>query len=177
MKDPPDSPCRIQQELDDLRMALVGEREVLQQHTSLLVQHNLTLAECTREQLDLWVAVKQTGHIVCCELGLSLGLLFYSSLPEFCCAVPVQIIWRVKLNAQIYKEEPYWFLFLLLRLAQELQEKNCIIQNLESQLRDQSSHSHHSSHSDLCHSDRTSSSYSSPTTHGSSGTQSKHKML
>ncbi|TWW66400.1 CDK5 regulatory subunit-associated protein 2 [Takifugu flavidus] len=109
MKDPPDSPCRIQQELDDLRMELEGEREVLQQHTSLLVQQNLTLAECTREQLDL--------------------------------------------------------------LAQELQEKNCIIQNLESQLRDQSPHSQHSSHSDLCHSDRTSSSYSSPTTHGSSGTQ------
>ncbi|XP_056874213.1 CDK5 regulatory subunit-associated protein 2 isoform X6 [Takifugu flavidus] len=114
MKDPPDSPCRIQQELDDLRMELEGEREVLQQHTSLLVQQNLTLAECTREQLDL--------------------------------------------------------------LAQELQEKNCIIQNLESQLRDQSPHSQHSSHSDLCHSDRTSSSYSSPTTHGSSGTQNQKQL-
>lgn len=53
MKDPPDSPCRIQQELDDLRMELEGEREVLQQHTSLLVQQNLTLAESTREQLHL----------------------------------------------------------------------------------------------------------------------------
>eukprot|EP00066_Takifugu_rubripes_P013671 XP_011602937.1 PREDICTED: CDK5 regulatory subunit-associated protein 2 isoform X4 [Takifugu rubripes] len=62
------------------------------------------------------------------------------------------------------------------RLAQELQEKNCIIQNLESQLRDQSPHSQHSSHSDLCHSDRTSSSYSSPTTHGSSGTQNQKQL-
>lgn len=53
MNDPLDSPCRIQQELDDLRLEFEGEREVLQQHTSLLVQQNLTLAECTREQLDL----------------------------------------------------------------------------------------------------------------------------
>lgn len=49
MRDPPDSPGRIQQELDELRTELEGEREVLQQH----VQHSLTLAECTREQLDL----------------------------------------------------------------------------------------------------------------------------
>lgn len=53
MKEPPDSPGRIQQELDDLRLELEGEREVLHQHTSLLVQQNLTLAECTREHLDL----------------------------------------------------------------------------------------------------------------------------
>ncbi|KAM3600500.1 uncharacterized protein V6R79_024305 [Siganus canaliculatus] len=51
------------------------------------------------------------------------------------------------------------------RLAKELQEKNCLIQSLQSQLRGHSPSSHHSSHSDLTHSDRTSSSsYSSPTT-------------
>lgn len=53
VRDPPDSPARIQQELDNLRLELEGERELLQQHVSLLVQQNLTLAECTREQLDL----------------------------------------------------------------------------------------------------------------------------
>lgn len=51
--DPADSPARIQQEIDNLRMELEGERELLQQHVSLLVQQNLRLAECTREQLDL----------------------------------------------------------------------------------------------------------------------------
>ncbi|XP_035523390.1 CDK5 regulatory subunit-associated protein 2 [Morone saxatilis] len=55
------------------------------------------------------------------------------------------------------------------RLAKELQEKNRVIQSLQSQLRGQSPSSHHSSHSDLYHSDRTSSScYSSPTTQGGS---------
>lgn len=53
MRDPLDSPARIQQEIDNLRLELEGERELLQQHISLLVQQNLTLAECTREQLDL----------------------------------------------------------------------------------------------------------------------------
>uniref|UniRef100_UPI0037E92329 CDK5 regulatory subunit-associated protein 2 isoform X4 n=1 Tax=Semicossyphus pulcher TaxID=241346 RepID=UPI0037E92329 len=54
------------------------------------------------------------------------------------------------------------------RLAKELQEKNRVIQSLQSQLRGQSPSSHHSSHSDLFHSDRTSSSscYSSPATQG-----------
>ncbi|XP_026152764.1 CDK5 regulatory subunit-associated protein 2 isoform X2 [Mastacembelus armatus] len=44
------------------------------------------------------------------------------------------------------------------RLAKELQEKNRLIQSLQSQVRGQSPSSHHSSHSDLYHSDRTSSS-------------------
>ena len=53
MRDPPDSTARIQQEIDNLRMELKGGRELLQQHVSFLVQQNLTVAECTREQLDL----------------------------------------------------------------------------------------------------------------------------
>lgn len=53
MRDPPDSPARIQQEIDNLQMELEGERALLQQHISLLVQQNLTLAERTREELDL----------------------------------------------------------------------------------------------------------------------------
>ncbi|XP_044030393.1 CDK5 regulatory subunit-associated protein 2 isoform X3 [Siniperca chuatsi] len=53
------------------------------------------------------------------------------------------------------------------RLAKELREKNCLIQSLQNQLRGQSSSSHHSSHSDLYHSDKTSSScYSSTATQG-----------
>ncbi|XP_034458289.1 CDK5 regulatory subunit-associated protein 2 isoform X14 [Hippoglossus hippoglossus] len=44
------------------------------------------------------------------------------------------------------------------RLAKELQEKNRLIQALQSQFRSQTPSSHHSSHSDLYHSDRTSSS-------------------
>ncbi|XP_074545949.1 CDK5 regulatory subunit-associated protein 2 isoform X2 [Halichoeres trimaculatus] len=51
------------------------------------------------------------------------------------------------------------------RLAKELQEKNRLIQSLQSQLRDQTPSSHHSSHSDLFPSDRNSC-YSSPTTLG-----------
>ncbi|XP_078127487.1 CDK5 regulatory subunit-associated protein 2 isoform X3 [Sander vitreus] len=108
MRDPSDSPARIQQEIDNLRLELEGERELLQQHLSLLVQQNLTLAEYTREQLDL--------------------------------------------------------------LAKELQEKNRLIQRLQSpclqsQFRGQSPSSHNSSRSDLYHSDRNSSScHSSPTT-------------
>lgn len=53
MRGPPESLCRIQQEIDYLRLELEGERELLQQHVALLVQQNLTLADCTREQLDL----------------------------------------------------------------------------------------------------------------------------
>lgn len=53
MRDPPDSPARIQQEINNLRLELEGERELLQQHISVLVQQNLSLAECTREELDL----------------------------------------------------------------------------------------------------------------------------
>ncbi|XP_073333749.1 CDK5 regulatory subunit-associated protein 2 isoform X4 [Pagrus major] len=52
------------------------------------------------------------------------------------------------------------------RLAKELQEKNRVIQSLQSQLRGQSPSSHHSSHSELYHSDRTSSCYSSSATQG-----------
>ncbi|XP_029920528.1 CDK5 regulatory subunit-associated protein 2 isoform X2 [Myripristis murdjan] len=53
------------------------------------------------------------------------------------------------------------------RLSKELQEKNRLIQSLQSQLRGQSPSSHHSSHSDLYHLDRaTPSCRSSPTTHG-----------
>lgn len=63
MRDPPDSPARIQQEIDNLRLELEGERELQQQHISLLVQQNLTLAECTREQLDLWVGLIQTDSM------------------------------------------------------------------------------------------------------------------
>ncbi|AWP15484.1 putative CDK5 regulatory subunit-associated protein 2 [Scophthalmus maximus] len=48
------------------------------------------------------------------------------------------------------------------RFAKELQEKNRLIQSLQNQFRGQSSSSHHSSHSDLYHSDRTSSSCHSP---------------
>ncbi|XP_060937138.1 CDK5 regulatory subunit-associated protein 2 isoform X3 [Limanda limanda] len=48
------------------------------------------------------------------------------------------------------------------RLAKELQEKNRVIQALQSQIRSQSPSSHHSSHSDLYHSDRTSSYCHSP---------------
>lgn len=53
MKDSLDSPARIQQEIDNLRMELEGERESLQQCIGLLVHQNFTLAECTRQQLDL----------------------------------------------------------------------------------------------------------------------------
>ncbi|CAI5667291.1 unnamed protein product [Oreochromis niloticus] len=60
------------------------------------------------------------------------------------------------------------------RLAKELQEKNRLIQSLQSQIRHQSLSSHHSSHSDLSHSDRTSSScHSSPTTQGGNRTHSQ----
>lgn len=52
VRDPPDSLCSIQQEIDALRAELEGERELLQQHVRLLVQQNLTLAEYTREQLE-----------------------------------------------------------------------------------------------------------------------------
>ncbi|XP_051268954.1 CDK5 regulatory subunit-associated protein 2 isoform X5 [Dicentrarchus labrax] len=63
------------------------------------------------------------------------------------------------------------------RLAKELQEKNRVIQSLQSQLRGQSPSSHHSSHSDLYHSDRTSSScYSSPTTQGGSRAHSQRHL-
>lgn len=65
MRDPPDSPARIQQEIDYLRVELEGERELLQQHVCFLVQQNLTLAECTREQLDMWVGSIQTDSMTC----------------------------------------------------------------------------------------------------------------
>lgn len=53
--DPHDGLSRIQQDIDYLRLELDGERELLQQHIRLLVQQNLSLAQYTREQLDLWV--------------------------------------------------------------------------------------------------------------------------
>ncbi|XP_067341071.1 CDK5 regulatory subunit-associated protein 2 isoform X6 [Channa argus] len=105
IRDPPDSPARIQLELDNLRLELEGERELLQQHVSLLVQQKLTLVECSNEQLDL--------------------------------------------------------------LAKELQEKNQLIQYLQSQVKGQTTSSHHSSHSDLYDSDRSCSSrHSVPATEG-----------
>ncbi|XP_037547677.1 CDK5 regulatory subunit-associated protein 2 [Nematolebias whitei] len=54
------------------------------------------------------------------------------------------------------------------RLAKELQEKNRLIQSLQSQIRSRSPSSHHSSHSDLFHSDMSSSCHSSPSTQGGS---------
>lgn len=64
------------------------------------------------------------------------------------------------------------------RLAKELQEKNRVIQSLQSQLRGQNPSSHHSSHSELYHSDRTSSScYSSSATQGGDRGHSKHKAM
>ncbi|XP_074472901.1 CDK5 regulatory subunit-associated protein 2 isoform X1 [Sebastes fasciatus] len=56
------------------------------------------------------------------------------------------------------------------RLAKELQEKNRLIQSLQSQCRVQSPSSHQSSHSDMYHSDRTASSC-----HSSSTTQSGNR--
>ncbi|XP_041815479.1 CDK5 regulatory subunit-associated protein 2 isoform X3 [Chelmon rostratus] len=62
------------------------------------------------------------------------------------------------------------------RLAKELQEKNRVIQSLQSQLRGQTPSSHHSSHSDLHYSDRTSPScYSSPGSHGGSRAHSQRR--
>ncbi|KAM9820920.1 LOW QUALITY PROTEIN: CDK5 regulatory subunit-associated protein 2 [Neosynchiropus ocellatus] len=111
--DLPDSSVRIQQEIDNLRVELEGDRELLQQHVAFLVRQNLTLAECAGEQLDL--------------------------------------------------------------LAVELQEKNRLIQSLQSQVRSHSPSSHHSSHSDQC-SDRTSSSSrSSPTAPGRHAPRRRHK--
>ncbi|PWA26806.1 hypothetical protein CCH79_00001062 [Gambusia affinis] len=108
-----DTLCRIQQDVDYLRLELDVERELLQQHIRLLVQQNLSLAECTREQLDL--------------------------------------------------------------LAKELQEKNRLIQSLQSQIRSTTPSSHCSSQSDLSCSDVTISSChsSSTTTQGGSRAHSR----
>ncbi|XP_029371082.1 CDK5 regulatory subunit-associated protein 2 isoform X2 [Echeneis naucrates] len=57
------------------------------------------------------------------------------------------------------------------RLAKELQEKNRLIQSLQSQFRGQSPSSHHSSHSDLYHSDRT-----SPSCHSTEGGSRAHSQ-
>ncbi|KAF7656265.1 hypothetical protein LDENG_00044490, partial [Lucifuga dentata] len=55
------------------------------------------------------------------------------------------------------------------RLSKELQEKNRLIQSLQSHIRGQSPSSHHSSHSELFHSERgTTSCHGSPLTHGGS---------
>ncbi|XP_047425112.1 CDK5 regulatory subunit-associated protein 2 isoform X3 [Mugil cephalus] len=63
------------------------------------------------------------------------------------------------------------------RLAKELQEKNRLIQSLQSQIRGQSPGSHHSSHSDLYPSDRTSTScHSSPTSQGGSRGHGQHPL-
>ncbi|XP_063746348.1 CDK5 regulatory subunit-associated protein 2 isoform X3 [Eleginops maclovinus] len=62
------------------------------------------------------------------------------------------------------------------RLAKELQDKNRQIQSLQSQVRGQSPSSHHGSHSDLYHSDRTSSCHSSPTTLSGSRAQSLRQL-
>ncbi|KAL3042066.1 hypothetical protein OYC64_020090 [Pagothenia borchgrevinki] len=62
------------------------------------------------------------------------------------------------------------------RLAKELQEKNCLIQSLQSQVRGRSPSSHQGSHSDLFHSDRTSSCHSSPTTPSGSRSQSQRQL-
>ena len=52
-RDPPDSPSKIQQEIEYLRLELDGERELLQLHLSFLVQQNHNQAESAKEQLDL----------------------------------------------------------------------------------------------------------------------------
>ncbi|XP_062415001.1 CDK5 regulatory subunit-associated protein 2 [Pungitius pungitius] len=63
---------------------------------------------------------------------------------------------------------------LSLRLTKELQEKNRLIQSLQGQLRSQGSVSQHSSHSDLCHSDRTSCHSSSTTQSGLQAESQQH---
>ncbi|XP_054468052.1 CDK5 regulatory subunit-associated protein 2 isoform X2 [Anoplopoma fimbria] len=63
------------------------------------------------------------------------------------------------------------------RLTKELQEKNRLIRSLQSQLRGEGPSSQHSSHSDLYHSDRTSSScHSSPTTQSGHQTDSQRHL-
>lgn len=51
--DAPDSPGRIQQELAHLQTQLEGDRELVRQHTGLLVQQHLAVAQCARERLEL----------------------------------------------------------------------------------------------------------------------------
>lgn len=78
-------------------------------------------------------------------------------LTLFCCVAPTQ--GKIELLGPPVRPHIYiLFLLLLHRLAQELQEKNRIIQSLQSPLREQSPTSHHSSHYDLYHAGRTSSS-------------------
>lgn len=180
MRGPPESLCRIQQEIDYLRLELEGERELLQQHVALLVQQNLTLADCTREQLDLWVGLIQTAW--------RLPWAPVSDFPAVCCLKPAGYrnivfftFWGCCsfFSPSSHTEASRLVLTRIIpspsRLAKELQEKNRLIQSLQSQIRRQSLSSHHSSHSDLSHSDRTSSScHSSPTTQGGNRTHSKY---
>lgn len=70
VRDPPERLSSIQQDIDNLRTELEGERELLQQHVGFLVLQNLILAECTREQLDLWVGSNQTDSMMFAELQL-----------------------------------------------------------------------------------------------------------
>lgn len=74
VRDPADSPARVQQEIDNLRAELEGERELLRQHVSFLVQQNLNLAESTRDQLDLWVGLIQTKTE---SMTFAVGILFF----------------------------------------------------------------------------------------------------
>ncbi|KAM4720438.1 CDK5 regulatory subunit-associated protein 2 isoform 3-T3 [Anableps anableps] len=85
-----------------------------------------------------------------------------------------------KLEGRLDKEESHLVseggaaLELSRRLAKELQEKNRLIQSLQSQIRGQAPSSHHSSHSNLSHSDVSiSSCQSSTSTQGGSRTHSQ----
>ncbi|XP_070706541.1 CDK5 regulatory subunit-associated protein 2 [Pempheris klunzingeri] len=159
------SPAR----LDSLVQSQARELSQLRQQ----IKESRRLGALQRRQLEeLSVAFKELlqaskvdyymGEVVKEQLDKSLGILD-------------RLEGRLDKGESHLDNEDVAALELSRRLAKELQEKNRLIQSLQSQLRVRRPSSQHSSHSDLHHSDRTSSScYSSPTTQGAIQAHSQH---
>ncbi|XP_060917461.1 CDK5 regulatory subunit-associated protein 2 isoform X3 [Labrus mixtus] len=149
------SPARLDSLVQSQARELSQLRQQIKESRKLGALQRRQLEELNKAFKDLLQANKvdyYMGEVVKEQLDKSLGILD-------------RLEGRLDKGDSHLDNEDMAALELSRRLAKELQEKNFQIQSLQSQLRGQSFSSHHSSHSDLNHSDRNSSSscYSSPT--------------
>ncbi|XP_045922073.1 CDK5 regulatory subunit-associated protein 2 isoform X2 [Micropterus dolomieu] len=158
------SPARLDSLVQSQARELSQLRQQIKESRRLGAQQRRQLEELSKAFKELLQAGEvdyYMGEVVKEQLDKSLGILD-------------RLEGRLDKGESHLDNEDVAALELSRRLAKELREKNSLIQSLQSQLRGQSSSSHHSSHSDLYHSDRPSSScYSSPATQGGNRAQSQ----
>ncbi|XP_042251849.1 CDK5 regulatory subunit-associated protein 2-like isoform X3 [Thunnus maccoyii] len=161
------SPARLDSLVQSQARELSQLRQQIKESRGLGVLHRRQLQELSKAFKELLQAGKvdhYMGDVVKEQLDKSLSILD-------------RLEGRLDKGESHLDNEDVAALELSRRLAKELQEKNRLIQSLQNQFRGQSPSSHHSSHSDLYHSDRTSSScHSSSATQGGSRAHSQRHL-